>query len=185
MDIVEIKKELKIELKQNALKYGDFTLASGQKSKYYINCKGVTLDAKGSYLAGAALLDLVDSQCAAVGGLTLGADPLISSMTVISHLENRPLKGFIVRKEPKGHGTQNQVENCPSKKTKVVIIDDVITTGGSALKAAEVALEMGLDVVVAICLVDRCQGGEEAFKKLGIPMKSVFMIDDLLDSDLS
>jgi len=185
MNIVAIKKELESELKQHALKYGDFTLASGKKSKYYINCKSVTLDAKGSYLAGAALLSLVGSQCMAVGGLALGADPLISSMTVISHLENCPIKGFIVRKEQKGHGTQNQVENCPPKGTKVVIIDDVITTGGSALKAAEVALKMDLDVVLAICLVDRCQGGEEAFEKLGIPMKSVFVIDDLLEPGIS
>lgn len=175
-DNTEILNLLEKELLENALKFGDFTLASGKKSKYYINCKKVTLDARGSYLSGLSLLRLIPLTCEAVGGLTLGADPLVSSLTVLSHIEKRPLKGFLVRKEQKDHGTQNQIENCPPAGTKVVIVDDVITTGGSALKAAEIAMEAGLHVTRAICLVDRCQGGENAFRNLNIPVHSVFKI---------
>lgn len=171
---------LRQEILNNALKFGDFTLASGKKSKYYINCKTVTLDAKGSYLCGLALLDLIPTDCLAVGGLTIGADPLVSSITVMSHIQNRPVRGFLVRKEKKEHGTQSQIENCPPPKTPVVIVDDVITTGGSALKACEIALECGLEVKLAICLVDRQEGGNIAFEKLGIPMKSVFKISEFL-----
>lgn len=178
---IDIRGELKNELLNKALKFGDFTLASGQKSKYYINCKGVTLDARGSFLVGMNLLELIPDDCEAIGGLTLGADPLISSVTVLSFLKNNPLQGFIVRKEKKGHGTESQVENCPSKGTKVVIVDDVITTGGSALKAAQVSKEIGLDVVLALCLVDRQQGGKEAFEKIGVKMNSVFTIDEFLN----
>ncbi|EKD27348.1 MAG: hypothetical protein ACD_79C00750G0004 [uncultured bacterium] len=178
----KIREELKNELKLNALKFGDFVLASGKKSTYYINCKKVTLDAKGSYLSGLGLLDLIPQDCKAAGGLTLGADPLVSSLTVLSHQQNRPLSGFLVRKEPKGHGTASQIENCPEKGTKVVIVDDVITTGGSALKAAEIAQESGLDVVLAICLVDRMEGGKEAFEKIGVKMKSIFTINELLEN---
>ena len=176
----EIRESLKAEILDKALKFGDFTLASGKKSKYYINCKTVALDARGSYYAGLNLLGLIPGEAEAVGGLTLGADPLISSVTVLSHIEKRPLRGFIVRKEKKDHGTQSQIENCPPKGSKVVIVDDVITTGGSALKAAEAALENGLNVILALCLVDRMEGGEEAFKKLGIPMASVFKIEEFL-----
>lgn len=180
MDQLKIIQKLRKELLDKALKFGDFTLASGKKSKYYINCKTVTLDALGSYLCGLSLLNLVPKECQAIGGLTLGADPLISSITVLSHKEKRPLQGFIVRKEKKEHGTQNQIENCPEKGSKVAIVDDVITTGGSALKAAEVALGCGLDVRIALCLVDRQEGGAEAFTKLGIEMKSVFKIEEFL-----
>ena len=174
--------ELKQELLAHALKFGDFTLASGQKSKYYINCKTVTLSAKGSFLVGVNLLPLVPKDCVAVGGLTLGADPLVSSLTVISHQAGRPLQGFLVRKEKKEHGTGNQIENAPAKGSRVVIVDDVITTGGSALKAAEVALECGYTVSTVLCLVDRQQGGEAVFAKLGIPLRSLFKIEEFLSS---
>lgn len=176
----DLIQDLRDELLAKALKFGDFTLASGKKSKYYINCKTVTLGAKGSYLCGLNLLRLIPEDCKAVGGLTLGADPLISSITVLSHTEKRPLQGFIVRKEQKDHGTQNQIENCPLKGTKVAIVDDVITTGGSALKAAIAAKGAGLDVRVALCLVDRMEGGKEAFAELGIEMRSVFRIDEFV-----
>lgn len=177
---MNINDELKSALQKDAIKYGDFTLASGKKSKFYINCKTVTLDAKGSYLIGKALLNLIPKECEAVGGLTLGADPIISSITVISHIDNRPVKGFIVRKEAKGHGTESQIENPPKKGAKVVIVDDVITTGGSALKAAKIAKEAGMEVILALSIVDRCEGGEAAFKEIGVPMKSVFKINELL-----
>jgi orotate phosphoribosyltransferase len=173
---------LRRELLEHALKFGDFTLASGRKSRYYINCKPVTLDAKGAYLSASALFRLVPRDCAAVGGLTLGADPLVSGITVISHLEKRPVRGFLVRKEAKGHGTRNRIENCPPEGSRVVIVDDVITTGGSALKAAEAALAANLEVVRAVSLVDREQGGAEAFSRLGIAMESVFRIQELLDA---
>jgi orotate phosphoribosyltransferase len=173
-------KQLKQELLSNALKFGDFTLASGQKSAYYINSKTVTLSAKGSFLVGVNLLPLVPKNCSAVGGLTLGADPLVSSLTVISHQAGRPLQGFLVRKEKKEHGTGNQIENAPAQGSSVVIVDDVITTGGSALKATEVMLECGYKVERVLCLVDRQQGGEAAFAKLGIPLCSLFKIEEFL-----
>jgi orotate phosphoribosyltransferase len=172
--------ELKQELAAHALKFGDFTLASGQKSSYYINCKTVTLSAKGSFLVGVNLLPLIPKNCSAVGGLTLGADPLVSSLTVISHQEGRPLQGFLVRKEKKEHGTGNQIENAPSPGSRVAIVDDVITTGGSALKAAEIMLACGYAVEAVLCLVDRQQGGEAVFAKLGIPMRSLFKIEEFL-----
>lgn len=178
----DIREQLKAALLKDALKFGDFTLASGQKSKYYINCKPVTLGAEGSYLVGKNLLNMIPEELKAVGGLTLGADPLVSSITVLSHLEKRPLAGFLVRKEQKGHGTSSQIENCPPKGTPLVIVDDVITTGGSALKAAEIALAAGMEVKLALCIVDREQGGEEAFAKLGVTVKSCFKISELLEN---
>ncbi len=181
LEDTNILKELKQELLVNALKFGDFTLASGQKSAYYINCKTVTLSARGSFLVGMNLLPLVPKNCVAVGGLTLGADPLVSSLTVISHQAGRPLQGFLVRKEKKDHGTGNQIENAPVPGSRVVIVDDVITTGGSALKATEVALECGYTVEAVLCLVDRQQGGEAVFAKLGIPMRSLFKIEEFLN----
>ncbi|MBN2143304.1 MAG: orotate phosphoribosyltransferase [Candidatus Aureabacteria bacterium] len=175
--------ELKQELLNHALKFGDFTLASGQKSSYYINCKPVTLSAKGSYLVGENLLELIPEDCIAVGGLTLGADPIVSSITLVSHLKKRPIQGFLVRKEKKDHGTTSQMENPPPEGSLVTIVDDVITTGGSALKATEIALASGLKVAVVLCIVDRSQGGKEAFEKLGIPMRSLFKIQDFLPPD--
>lgn len=169
-----------MELAANALKWGDFTLASGAKSKYYINCKPVTLDGAGAYYAARCLLDLIPPHIRAIGGLTIGADPIVSAVSVAAHLQSRDIKGFLVRKEAKGHGTQSQIENMPPKSTPVVIVDDVITTGGSALKAAQVAKEAGLNVALALCLVDRLQGGEDAFRALGIPFGSIFTIDDFM-----
>ena len=152
-------------LRERSLQFGDFTLASGRRSSFYFDSKLTTLQPEGAYLAARCILDLVarlDAPIEAVGGLTLGADPIVCAVTAVSYLEGTPLPGFIVRKETKGHGTGRAVEAAPSAGTPVLIIDDVVTTAGSTLKAIEAAEEAGLKVAAVTCLVDREEGGAEA-----------------------
>ena len=158
-------------LRSFSLRLGNFTLVSGQKSHYYFDSKFTTLDPEGAYLTASLLLEEVKRQgitADAIGGLTLGADPIVAAVAAVSHArreEFNPLRAFIVRKEPKKHGTQRFIEGYePSPGTPVVIVDDVCTTGGSTLKAIRAAEEAGMTVVAVLCLVDREQGGREALR---------------------
>lgn len=149
-------------LDRRAAGIGEVTLSSGAKSSFYFNCKPVTLSSDGAYLVGTAFLDALErlpEQPQAVGGLTHGADPIVSAMVVLSHVRQQPLQGFYVRKEPKGHGTRQRIENPPPPGTKVVVVDDVVTSGGSVLRAAEEAEAAGCEVVGVMALVDREEGG--------------------------
>lgn len=154
----DTRKKLRDLLEARAFRTGEITLSTGAKSNFYFDCKPVTLSADGAYLTGTAFLDALDQlpeRPEAVGGLTHGADPIVSAMVALSHVQGRPIQGFYVRKEPKGHGTKRRIENPPKSGSRVVIVDDVVTTGGSLLKAVQEAREAGCAVVGAMALVDR------------------------------
>jgi orotate phosphoribosyltransferase len=148
----------------------EVTLASGLKSNFYIDCKQSVLTAEGHFLVGSLLLGLLREKAPgveAVGGLTMGADPLASAVSTLSYVAGRPLMAFYVRKEPKGHGTGQWIEGIKSLRPgmPVAILEDVVTTGGSALKAIGRVREFGLDVKLILGLVDREEGGREALER--------------------
>ncbi len=157
-------------LKRLAYEEREVTLASGQKSNFYIDCKQAVLTAEGHYLTGWLMGYIIRERAPdveAVGGLTMGADPIASATATMSYLAARPLHAFYVRKEPKGHGTGQWLEGTKSLRAgmKVAIVEDVVTTGGSALKAIARAREMGLVVSLIVGLVDREEGGREVLEK--------------------
>ena len=165
---------------QLAYKEGDFVLSSGQHSSYYINGKQVTLHPQGALAVGRLLLSQLPTDTQGVAGLTLGADPIVSAVSVVSALENRPIPALIIRKEAKGHGTQAYIEG-PELPTgaKVVVLEDVVTTGQSAMKAVERLRNVGYDVEQVIALVDRQQGGAEFYESVGLNFQALFSIADL------
>lgn len=165
---------------EKAVKRGEFILASGQKSNYYINGKYLALDSEGLALMAELILDKIQGQnIEAVGGLTLGADPIIGAVIAIGHQRGMHLDGFIVRKEPKGHGTRNLIEGPVRDGARVVIIEDVTTTGSSALKAIEAVKPLGCQIIKIISLVDRQQGASESFAAKGHPFDPIFTKDEL------
>ena len=160
------KRERLIEIiLERSFKYSDnppFTLVSGLKSNYYFNCKPTTLDPEGMNLIGSLVFEmLADSGVTAAGGLTLGADPIANALSVISFQKGRPIKSFIVRKEVKDHGMMYGIEGNIRPGEKVVILDDVITTGGSTIAAIERVETAGLHIERVIALIDREEGGRE------------------------
>ena len=163
----ELKKRLAKILIERSYREGDFTLASGRKSDYYFDCRQTALhpDIKG------------------IGGMTLGADPLISATTVISHEKGRPLAGLIVRKESKGHGTNQYVEGLSNFKPgdPVAMVEDVVTTGGSLLKACERVKDAGLNVVAVCTVLDRGEGGREAIEAAGYQLRALFTRPELVE----
>ncbi len=163
-----------------AYKEGDFVLSSGASSPYYINCKQVTLRAEGALVIGRLLCSLLSENTDAVAGLTLGADPIVSAVSLVSALEDKPIPGLIIRKKPKGHGTKAYIEGpslAPS--AKVVVLEDVVTTGNSALQAVERLRDAGYQVTEIIALVDRKQGGEALYQSQGLKFKALFDISEL------
>jgi orotate phosphoribosyltransferase len=165
---------------QLAYKEGDFVLSSGQKSSYYINGKQVTLHPQGALAIGQLLLSLLPSDTQAVAGLTLGADPMVTAVSVVSAYENWPLPALIIRKEAKGHGTQAYIEGpiLPAG-AHVVVLEDVVTTGQSAMKAVERLRQAGYTVEQVIALVDRQQGGAEFYDSVGLKFQTVFSIQQI------
>ncbi len=155
-------------------------LSSGQHSSYYINGKEVTLHPQGALAIGRIVVSLLPPDTRAVAGLTLGADPIVTAVSVVSAYENRPIPALIVRKEAKGHGTRAYIEgpNLP-ENANVVVLEDVVTTGGSALKAAERLKAAGYSVERVISLVDRLQGGAELYASVGLQFQSVLTIKDI------
>ena len=167
-------------IKERALQFGNFTLVSGQTSTYYLDGKQVTLNSLGLKLVSHGLLELLsDVEYSAIGGMSIGADPIIGGVLTAAAATDRDMDGFMCRKEAKGHGTNRFIEGPVSPGDKVVIIDDVVTTGGSALLSADRAEEFGLEVVQAVGIIDRLQGGAEAFAARGIPFRSLLTIRDL------
>ena len=159
---------------------GDFTLSSGAKSSYYINCKQVTLRAEGGLALGRLLLPMLPEDTAAIAGLTLGADPMVSAVSVVSAYENKPIPALIVRKKPKGHGTQAYIEGPKLQdRAKVVVLEDVVTTGSSALTAVERLQDAGYEVTQIFSLVDREQGGRELYQSKDIEFKALFSINEI------
>lgn len=167
-------------VKDRALQFGDFTLASGQKSTYYLDGKQVTLNSLGLRLVAEGLLELLsDVPFSGIGGMSIGADPIIGGILTVAAESDRDLNGFMCRKEAKGHGTNRFIEGPVRPGDAVVVIDDVVTTGGSTLLAIDRAEEFGLKVVHAVGIIDRLQGGAEAFAARDIPFRSLLTIEDL------
>lgn len=159
---------------------GDFVLSSGAKSSYYINCKQVTLRAEGALALGRLLWELLPEDTAAVAGLTLGADPMVSAVSVVSAYQNRPIPALIIRKKPKGHGTKAYIEGPTlAPGAKIVVLEDVVTTGGSALTAVERLQDAGYEVSQILSLVDREQGGSELYQSQEIEFQALFSIRDI------
>ena len=166
-------------IRQQGLEFGDFTLASGQKASYYLDCRKVTLHAQGARLIAEGILELIaDSLPDAVGGMAIGADPITAAVITLAGMRNIELNGFIVRKEPKQHGKGRSVEGPVSPGDRVVIVEDVVTTGGSSLQAIDRVEEFGLEVQRVIAIVDRLQGGEKIFSQRGIPLTSLLTVRD-------
>lgn len=164
---------------ERALKFGDFTLASGKKSTYYLDGKQISLHSTGLRLVSQGLLELLqDVSFTGIGGMTIGADPIVGGVLVAAAETGRSLDGFLVRKEPKGHGTQRYVEGPVKPGSKVVIIDDVVTTGGSALQSVDRIVEFGCEVVCVVGIVDRKEGGAANFAARGLPFRSLLSIED-------
>ena len=176
----ELRRNLLSLLTEFAYQEGDFTLSSGVKSSYYINCKQVTLRADGALTIGRLLFSLLPEDTQAVAGLTLGADPLVSAVSVVSAYCNKPIPALIIRKEPKGHGTKAYIEG-PTLATgaKVVVLEDVVTTGRSAMLAVERLQAAGYRVEQIMALVDRQQGGKELYQSKGLKFQSLFSIQEL------
>ncbi len=176
------KAKLEKILLAKSFKLGDFTLSSGKKSDYYVDCRTATTDAEGLYNISELFLAYLEEEypsVKAVGGLTLGADPIVGGMVALSVTRNFLLQGFIVRKEAKGHGTGKLVEGNLKPGWQVAIIEDVITTGASALKAIEAAQAAGAQIKVVLAVVDREEGGREEISKLGLPIYSLFTATEL------
>lgn len=178
---MSLRDELMHHIATHALKKGEFTLASGKKSNYYINGKLSTLDARGAYLVARTFLAMIaDDVPDAIGGLTLGADPIVGSMLSLAGLEDLELKGFIVRKATKEHGTKSLVEGPLAAGDRVVIIEDVVTTGGSSLKAIRAVEEADCRVTRVLAMVDREEGGKENLSAEGYRLESIFTARELL-----
>jgi len=170
-------------LRQHSLKFGQFRLASGRTSPYYFDSKRTTLLAEGAYLTAAEVLRVLREhgvQAEAIGGMTLGADPIVCPVAALSHLQGPPLRAFIVRKEAKDHGTEGRIEGQPEPGTRVVIVDDVVTTAGSTLRAIEAAERAGLVIAAVVCLVDREEGGTEKLARW--PFYPLFRRSEVFDA---
>ena len=185
---IEARRELLKLLRAKSVFHGDFTLASGAKSKFYIDCRLTTLDAKGGWLVGAVVYDLIQQEEAhlkrtvvGIGGLTMGADPIALATAMTSQLHDRtPLRPFVVRKAAKAHGQTKLIEGDFRKGDHVVIVDDVVTTGESTIKAIEAVDAAGGEIEFVIALVNRQEGGLERIKELGYRVHAVFNKDELL-----
>jgi orotate phosphoribosyltransferase len=177
-DLLNIIRELSYEKR-------DVVLASGKKSDFYIDVKQTALNSKGGLLIGQLLSELITSEfpkATACGGITMGADPLSSSASVVSASKGRPLHAFYIRKEPKAHGTGRWIEGTKNlaNGAEVVILEDVVTTGGSTLKSCERAVEHGLKILGIISIVDREEGGREAIEAAGYKFLSLFTKTDIV-----
>lgn len=179
------RERLKELIKKRSLKVSDqpvFKLSSGKLSRFYVDLKQITFDPEGVYLLGRMLYEQIKNlKPDGVGGLTLGADPLAYAVSMVSYLDGNPIKPFVVRKEPKGHGTGRQVEGLLQSGERVVVLEDVITTGGSALKAVHACRREGYEVMAVFAVVDREEGGREALLEEVEKVYSLFKVSDFLE----
>ncbi|AXA96533.1 MAG: orotate phosphoribosyltransferase [Microbacterium sp. 69-7] len=163
-----------------AVFHGDFTLSSGKKATYYVDMRKLTLDHRAAPAIGRLVLDAVrDLNADAVGGLTLGADPIANAVMHASVAAGTPVDAFVVRKEPKDHGRGRQIEGAEVTGKRVVIVEDTSTTGGSPLKAAEVVAAAGAEIVAVVTVVDRKTGAQAAVEAAGYEWRSIIDLDDL------
>ncbi len=168
-------------IKDEAVFHGDFTLSSGKKASYYVDMRKLTLDHRAAPAIGRIMLDLIADipDVAAVGGLTLGADPIANAIMHESARTDRPLDAFVVRKEPKDHGRGRQIEGADVKGKRVVVVEDTSTTGQSALKAVEALRREGAEVVAVAVIVDRSTGAQAAIEAEGLEWRAAVGLDDL------
>lgn len=166
-------------VREKALKFGHFTLASGKKASYYLDCRQITLDSQGARLIGEGMLDLLAADMPQlVGGMAIGADPITAAILTLAGISNQPLRGVMVRKEPKQHGTGKLVEGPFQSGESIAVVEDVVTTGGSSLKAIEHCEAVGLKVQRVLAIIDRLEGGREAFAARGYELSTLFTIRD-------
>ncbi len=177
------KEKLLEILKGQAFFKEKIILSSGKESDYYIDARRVTLSAAGAYFSAKVIFEMVKGEkVAAIGGPTLGADPLVGALAVISFQANQPLNTFIIRKAPKPHGKQQQIEGpLIPEHSEVILIDDVATTGKAFIESIEVLKKYHIRVKKAICIVDRGEGAKEAVAKYGCELISIFKAKDFLD----
>ena len=176
-----MRDELLYLLKRDAYKKGEFKLSYGKTSEHYVNCKPVTLTGRGMTLAGLLMLGHLEPGTKAVGGLTLGADPLVTGISVVSALDKSIIDALIVRKEAKGHGTQAWIEGPTLPEGSIVtVVEDVITTGGSAIQAVKKIRDIGYKVNRVVAIVDRQEDGEAdvVMKEEGLELRSLFTLKD-------
>jgi len=179
------RQQLKEILLEKSYRQGTFTLTSGKTSDFYIDGKQTTLSAEGAYLCGKLLFELLQkspTRIGAVGGMTLGADPLVTAVSIASYLAESPIPAFIVRKEAKGHGTGNYIEGLKNMKPgcTVALLEDVVTTGGTLLKVIERVEAAGFTVGLIATVVEREEGGTETLAKAGYPLHAIFTRSQLL-----
>lgn len=179
-DTAAMRRLLLERLADRAYRHGSFTLASGRTSPHYVNCKPVSLSGEGLALLGALLLEQVEAAAAAVAGLTLGADPLVSAVAMRAALDGRTLEALIVRKQAKGHGTGAWLEGpLPAAGRTITVLEDVVTTGGSSLQAVQQLREAGYRVNRVVAIVDRQEGGLEAMTAAGLELRSLFQLEEV------
>lgn len=169
-------------LAERSFRTGDFELASGRRSTFYIDCRTTTLHAEGLALTGCVALDLLEGeglQPDVIGGLTMGADPIACAVAVESWRRGRPIHAFSVRKETKRHGQGRRIEGCFEPGARAVVVEDVITTGGSALRACAAVREAGGSVLAVLAVVDRGEGGSEAIRDGGFAVYALYGVDEL------
>ncbi len=168
-----------------AFKYSEepiFKLVSGRVSNYYFNCKAVTFHPEGMHLIGNIIFDMIkELNVKGIGGLTLGADPIAYAVAYTSYLKENPIEAFVVRKTPKSHGTMQWIEGNITKGDRVVVVDDVITTGKSTIEAITRAKETGLAIVKIIALIDRQEGGREAIEELGYRLDAIITREEVME----
>lgn len=182
-DTSALMDKLKELLLSEAYMEGDFVLTSGKHSDHYFDCKQVTLHPEGLAVVSELLVEkLHDDSIPAIGGLAIGADPIVGGVVSASWRFGYPIRGFIVRKEPKKHGTRNWIEGPVAKGQRVAIVDDVVTSGGSIITAVNCARLEGLEPVVAIAVVDREEGGSESIEReCSIPFAPLFRYGELFE----
>lgn len=175
-ELAGLRDELRQLVAARAIRFGDFVLTSGRRSNYYFDGKQVTLDGRGLYLVSRLLLQRCrELRIDAIGGLTLGADPIAAGVAALSGNEPPVLAAFIVRKQEKEHGTGRVIEGPPlARGARVLLVDDTLTTGGTFLQARERVLAVGAEIVEAVCIVDREEGGREALENAGVAVHALF-----------
>lgn len=181
-NMFQLKEKLLVLLKKEAFKKGKFILSSGKESSFYLDGRVITMTPEGAFLIASIILEMIKNDSLdGFGGPTLGADPIVGAVACLSHIQARaPLKTFIVRKNAKEHGTQRQVEG-PALKAgdRVVLVDDVATTGKSLVEAKQVLDSLGVIVEKAIVIVDRNEGAQENLSRAGLKLESIFNLTDL------
>ena len=183
-EILDLKKRLAKILVDRSYMEGTFTLASGKTSDYYFDCRQTSLHPEGAWLIGSLFNNmLADLPIKAVGGMTMGADPLISATSVMSHIQGRPLAGLIVRKTVKDHGTGRYVEGFGNVQPgdNVAMLEDVVSTGGSVLEACKRIKDLGLNIPVICTVLDRGEGGREQLLDAGYPLRAIFTRPELVE----